>query len=184
MTHKNYAFSWLRLSVQKAMEILEDIQRWYAAQCDGDWEHVFGLTISTLDNPGWSVKIDLEDTLLERLPFEPVSVGDGSGSGVWLTCSVEKCCFQGYGDPSQLSRLLGIFLTWAKTVPDWLAIPDLDEAAIQSVKDKEFWALLGEEGGPELCRAEGCLNKRIALSVFCRRHHFETVKKRAYSPET
>ena len=35
------------------------LERWYQAQCDGDWEHHSGVTIETLDNPGWLVKIDL-----------------------------------------------------------------------------------------------------------------------------
>ena len=160
------------------MKILEDIQRWYAAQCDGDWEHNFGLSIQTMDNPGWSVKVNLEDTLLENLPFEAVYVGDGSG--IWLSCHVKKCFFVGYGDPSQLSRILEIFLTWAKTVPDWLAIPELDEGVVQAAEDKVFWSLLGEEIGPELCRVAGCEHKRITLSVLCRQHHFESIKKRLY----
>ncbi|MFT5930929.1 MAG: hypothetical protein ACI93G_000001, partial [Hyphomonas sp.] len=39
--------------------------RWYQSQCDGDWEHSFGLKIESLDNPGWSVHVDLEGTSLE-----------------------------------------------------------------------------------------------------------------------
>ena len=31
------------------------LQQWYSAHCDGEWEHGFGVTIATLDNPGWSV---------------------------------------------------------------------------------------------------------------------------------
>ena len=158
------------------MEILEDIQRWYTAQCDGDWEHGFGLSIQTLDNPGWSVKINLEDTLLENLPFEPIRVDNGSGT--WLSCLVNERFFVGHGDPSQLSRILEIFLSWAKTIPDWLAVPSLDEAVVQAMEDKAFWLLLGEETGPEPCRVVGCTHKRIVLSVFCRQHHFEAVKKR------
>ena len=49
--------------------------RWYAEQCDGDWEHRYGIEIGTLDNPGWSLKIDLVGTSLagrelERERFE------------------------------------------------------------------------------------------------------------------
>ena len=42
--------------------LLDWLQRWYGSQCDGDWEHEWGVAIATLDNPGWSVKIDLEET--------------------------------------------------------------------------------------------------------------------------
>ncbi|WP_246295969.1 Imm53 family immunity protein [Streptomyces caniferus] len=30
---------------------------WYASHCDGDREHEGGVTIKTLDNPGWAVKM-------------------------------------------------------------------------------------------------------------------------------
>jgi hypothetical protein len=33
-------------------EILPWLQGWYATQCDGDWEHEYGVSIETLDNPG------------------------------------------------------------------------------------------------------------------------------------
>jgi hypothetical protein len=52
------------------MSVLADIQKWYASNCDGDWEHSFGIVIETLDNPGWSVTIDLKDTNLEGKTFE------------------------------------------------------------------------------------------------------------------
>lgn len=160
------------------MEVLADIQRWYSAQCDGEWEHEFGLRIQTLDNPGWSIQINLADTLLEDQPFQEVSADDGNG--MWLSCRVEDGSFRGLGDPSQLSRILETFLAWAKMMPDWLALPKEDEQANQAMEDKAFWSCLGEELGPELCRSVGCVHKRIALSVFCRQHHFEAIKKRAY----
>jgi hypothetical protein len=56
------------------MNNLERLQNWYVAQCDGDWEHGNGIAISTLDNPGWSVKINLEETSLEGRAFAPVKV--------------------------------------------------------------------------------------------------------------
>jgi hypothetical protein len=43
------------------------LQEWYKSQCNGDWEHDFGVKIETLDNPGWYVIIDLEDTDLEDI---------------------------------------------------------------------------------------------------------------------
>ncbi|MET9563851.1 Imm53 family immunity protein [Streptomyces tauricus] len=33
------------------------MQNWYAQQCDGDWEHEWGVEIAMLDNPGWNVSI-------------------------------------------------------------------------------------------------------------------------------
>jgi hypothetical protein len=31
--------------------VLERLERWYAAQCNGDWKHTYGITLETLDNP-------------------------------------------------------------------------------------------------------------------------------------
>lgn len=53
-------------------EILIWIQDWYEAQCDGDWEHDYGVEINTLDNPGWMVKVDLTGTSLEGASFATV----------------------------------------------------------------------------------------------------------------
>ncbi len=51
------------------MDELTWIQNWYAEQCNGDWEHCYGITIENLDNPGWKVDIPLTDTDLEEKSF-------------------------------------------------------------------------------------------------------------------
>ncbi|MFE4959105.1 Imm53 family immunity protein [Streptomyces sp. NPDC056653] len=35
-----------------AEPLLDWLQNRYAQQCDGDWEHEWGVKIATLDNPG------------------------------------------------------------------------------------------------------------------------------------
>ena len=47
------------------MSTIKEIEDWYRAQCDDEWEHQFGMKIDPLDNPGWSVEIDLKGTNLE-----------------------------------------------------------------------------------------------------------------------
>lgn len=49
--------------------MLQWIQEWYKSNCDGYWEHMYGVKIDTLDNPGWIVHIDLIDTPLEQKEF-------------------------------------------------------------------------------------------------------------------
>jgi hypothetical protein len=46
------------------------IQHWYAAQCNGDWEHEFGIRIEAIDNPGWCFEVDIVDTDLEGRTLE------------------------------------------------------------------------------------------------------------------
>ena len=50
------------------MNVLTDLQEWFASNCDGDWEHDFGIRIETMSDPGWMVTIDLEETNLEEMP--------------------------------------------------------------------------------------------------------------------
>jgi hypothetical protein len=47
-----------------SQDVLIELRAWYLAQCDDEWEHAYGINIETLDNPGWSIRIDLVDTPL------------------------------------------------------------------------------------------------------------------------
>ena len=92
---------------------LEALQAWYHAQCDGDWEHDFGVQIETLDNPGWSLRVALTGTALEHAPFEPI---DRSADGDrWIVCRIQGGNFEAFGGPATLSELIGIFTRWAAT---------------------------------------------------------------------
>lgn len=98
------------------MNTLSEIQTWYHDQCNGDWEHGYGVRIDTLDNPGWSVRITVRDTALESKSFTSVQhgVGDQSeeGSDDWMICRVENGEFVGYGGPFKLDEILRAFLDW------------------------------------------------------------------------
>jgi hypothetical protein len=160
------------------MSVLDDIQKWYASNCNEDWEHSYGVVIETLDNPGWSVKIDLEETNLHGKVFEKLE--RKLSDEVWLHCHVEDNKFLGFGDENKLEEILKVFLDWAKSQnEDWLK--PLSDREFQSLEDVAFINLLGEEVGPELCKTESCTHKRIKNSVLCRKHHFEGVKKRPFS---
>jgi len=44
---------------------LKWLQQWYSEHCDGAWEHGFGITIETIDNPGWA-RLQKGHDLLEK----------------------------------------------------------------------------------------------------------------------
>lgn len=48
----------------------------------------------------------------------------------------------------------------------------------QLAQDRRFYEALGPESSAEPCRIEGCGHRCVRYSVFCRRHHFEDLKKR------
>ena len=99
------------------MNELQRLQDWYQAQCNGDWEHSFGIKIDTLDNPGWMVKIDLSETELEGRSFESLERGDSDSEADWIMCKTEGAQFVGYGGVYNLSEILRTFLLWAAVAP-------------------------------------------------------------------
>jgi Immunity protein 53 len=81
---------------------------WYAEQCNGDWEHSYGVKIETLDNPGWSVTIDLEDTDHNKIgdkAWQSVKIDDTN----WYGYKIEDGKFEASGDPSKLDYLIQLF---------------------------------------------------------------------------
>ena len=95
---------------------LSALQTWYAAQCDGDWEHQEGVEIGTLDNPGWRLEIDLAGTSLEGVEFRDVEE-NYEHKTEWLRCWIAENKFQAAGGPRQLTRMIRIFLDWAAEHP-------------------------------------------------------------------
>jgi len=91
---------------------LQRLQQWYRAQCNGDWEHSYGVKVDTLDNPGWRLRIDLEETDLATAAFSPLSVERSDTD--WVHCKVEQSAFHGHGGAENLTELLDIFLRWAE----------------------------------------------------------------------
>jgi hypothetical protein len=87
------------------------LEAWYDAQCDGDWEHSYGVTITSLDNPGWKVEIDLVGTPFADKPFVPV-IRRTSDRG-WIHCEVTENQYRGAGGPQMLRPILETFLSWA-----------------------------------------------------------------------
>jgi hypothetical protein len=95
-----------------ADDLLARLQAWYVANCDGDWEHQYGVTIESLDNPGWRVTIDLTGTSLEAREFEDVEIRRGDRD--WLDCHVQDKKFVAGCGPRNLPELLTTFLDWAE----------------------------------------------------------------------
>ncbi len=87
--------------------ILVWFQHWYANQCNGDWEHGQGVKISSIDNPGWSVDINLEGTIAEDLTMEWKLIERMEED--WYGYSIQSSTYKAAGDPSKLFVLLEKF---------------------------------------------------------------------------
>jgi hypothetical protein len=78
-------------------DYLGRLQDWYRSQCNGDWEHEYGISVETLDNPGWHLRIDLADTPLDKKNFEPIKIEKSETD--WFACKVSDHKFEGFGGP-------------------------------------------------------------------------------------
>jgi len=99
---------------------IEWLQEWYLQNCNGDWEHQYGLSISTLDNPGWQVAINLRGTALEHKSFAKVEVGKVDGES-WYVVSVQEDeknndgpIFMAFCSPQHLTTVIGLFKTFTE----------------------------------------------------------------------
>jgi Immunity protein 53 len=87
--------------------LIEKLQRWYKSECNGDWEHQYSISIETIDNPGWSVKIDLSETEWERVEIERNLMDYGDDN--WISWEVSAKQFKGYGSIGNLASILEKF---------------------------------------------------------------------------
>jgi len=93
-------------------DVFEWLQNWYKSQCDGDWEHEYGIKIETVDNPGWYVVINLTGTICEGRTFTPTK--NEIDENNWYFCLVKNSNFEASCDSSNLTTILEIFRTWAE----------------------------------------------------------------------
>jgi hypothetical protein len=96
-------------------DVLYLLQRWYVAQCDDDWEHSEGVTIETLDNPGWRVRINLRGTELESVVPDWVKVQRSEHD--WLQWRATEAVFEAACGPTNLGEALAAFLNLSDDKP-------------------------------------------------------------------
>jgi hypothetical protein len=100
------------------------LMNWYLAECNGDWEHSYGVEIGTLDNPGWSLKINLCETSLADRSFPKVQYGAPAQdldqwrqSGSWWIAEVKDSIFEAACGPLDLPAAIAVFRQWAELTP-------------------------------------------------------------------
>lgn len=92
------------------------LQKWYQAHCDGNWEHGSGIHLGTIDNPGWSLTVNLQDTELEDRRFHKVHIERSEHD--WIFCFVKDSKFEGVCGPANLPAVLKLFRDWAENCED------------------------------------------------------------------
>jgi len=95
------------------MSTLKQIETWFQAHCDGDWEHGAGIRISSLDNPGWAIEIDIVGTELEEKTLSRTKVDRTERD--WLWSWTEDGKFKASCGASNLEEALLMFLQWSRS---------------------------------------------------------------------
>jgi hypothetical protein len=94
------------------MNVLQELEIWYQSQCNDKWEHAHGVEIGTLDNPGWELRVNLNETNLANRTFNEIN--ELQHDDEWMKCWVENKQFRAVCGPKRLEGVLRVFLDWAK----------------------------------------------------------------------
>ena len=94
-------------------DVLEWLQNWYLSQCNEDWEHEYGITIETIDNPGWYMTIDLTDTVYAEKYL--TSQKYEASSNDWYFYFIKDGKFEASCSPCNLTKVLSIFREWIQS---------------------------------------------------------------------
>ena len=81
------------------------IQNWFESNCDGEHEHQ--IKILTVDNPGWNVIIEFENSTMNIEDSEWILVDNGDAD--WYGWKVTNGVFEASGDVKKLDFLFSIF---------------------------------------------------------------------------
>ncbi|EBA16614.1 hypothetical protein RSK20926_02379 [Roseobacter sp. SK209-2-6] len=92
------------------------LQDWYQSNCDGDWEHHFGFSLESLDNPGWAITVDLDETHQEGETFSEVSLA-GNDPHDWMRLKKDGTKLRGDCSALHLSEMLDIVANWLRPRP-------------------------------------------------------------------
>jgi hypothetical protein len=95
-----------------AGEVLDVLRTWYASQCNGEWEQEYGVTIGTLEDSGWQLRVDLVGTPLSgaELPRDLTVRGKRDWVEVWS----DGFTFNASGGVDNLAELLAAFAGFAE----------------------------------------------------------------------
>jgi hypothetical protein len=92
------------------VSLIDWLEKWYESNCDGDWEHTYGVEISTLDNPGWRVKLNVIETIYEDVIFEDIIIERSEND--WLHCRKKEKSIDCAGGTKNLREMLENIKKW------------------------------------------------------------------------
>jgi hypothetical protein len=90
------------------MDYLDNLCRWYESECNGDWEHSYGIKLETSDNPGWILTVDLNETYLSESKNKKCAYKKSDND--WIHVKKENNAFQASCSLNNLNKMISLFL--------------------------------------------------------------------------
>lgn len=99
---------------------LTELGRWLAVQAPAYQATAGRVHIDTLDNPGWSLEVELDGSdlagrLLPMVEFNRTETD-------WCHCFTRDGKFMAFGGPGNLSEIIGRFIAWTQERPEATAL--------------------------------------------------------------
>ncbi len=85
---------------------------WYAHQYGNNLPHQVGIKIKNIDNPGWSITINIQDIDLKDKEFQEIRVDRTEND--WFFCKIENGFFQVYCGTFNFDEALQTFRDWVE----------------------------------------------------------------------
>ena len=93
--------------------MLDQLGTWFAAQCNGEWENQYGVTIATQEDGSWLLRVDLVGTPLagDELARDLIARSEKDWVEVWS----DGFTFTAAGGGDNLGELSAAFARFANS---------------------------------------------------------------------
>lgn len=75
--------------------VLVRLENFLVSHSDGEWEHMEGIVLESLDNPGWWLRVQIDYTVLFDRNFESINIQRSEHD--WIICRLKDGFFEGMG---------------------------------------------------------------------------------------
>lgn len=100
-------------ALDPATSHLDWLQLWYHSQCDGDWEHQYGVTMTLKKSEEWEFDIDLTYTEMQGIHLSDAEQSDPEGG--WLRWRSDGWHFRAECSRKNVIAVIAEFRTWVES---------------------------------------------------------------------
>lgn len=122
---------------------LKWLEDWYAFNCDGDWEHSYGVTFIMKEHTGWSVAINVSNMIFSETNDSSKIICTPNNDNEQY--QLNDGYFYGDTDSNNLSSLLDVFINTIEGHKDEGYTQDFYEMKEYTRSQHEYLRSIGED---------------------------------------